>query len=61
MPDGVNAPVDSMQPAHSHPIRHRLAGQAENDELGKGDDSVLSGGQLREPSIQRGSLKFVNS
>ena len=53
--------MDTMQPARPAAPGHRLPTQAKPYPLGKGDDSMLPGGELGEPPIHRGSLNFVNS
>jgi hypothetical protein len=61
MADGIDAAMRAVQPACAHPLRNRLAAQAQNDELMKGDHSMLPRGELGESGIQRPNRTFVNS
>jgi hypothetical protein len=55
------ARIPVLERARPHPLRNRLAAQAQNDELMKGDDSMLPRGEIGEPCVQRPNRTFVNS
>ena len=61
MADGVDALMCPVQTTRLHPLRNRLAAQAQNDQLMKGDHSMLPRCEIGESCIQRPKRTFVNS
>ena len=62
MPDGIDTSMHAVQPARARPPGHRLAAQAEVGSAGaSGDDPMLTGGELGDPPLPMGFMRFVNS
>src|SRR3954452_16648970 len=58
--DGVDALVDAVELAQASAPVDRLTTETELNELSKGNDSVLPGGQHRDPAIDWIRLRFVS-
>jgi hypothetical protein len=61
VPYGIHTPMEPMEPARPSPPGDRLAAHAKPSQLGKGDDSMLTPGEVRKPRVERGFMRFVNS
>src|SRR4051794_11300407 len=58
--DGIDALVDAMELAQPSAPVDRLTTETELNELSKGNDSVLPGGQRRDSAMDRVRLRFVS-
>jgi hypothetical protein len=58
MPDGIDALVETMEPAVRQPQLDRALAKANSPELGASDRSVLPSRQLRDGQVRRSFLQF---
>jgi hypothetical protein len=55
MTDGVDARVDAMQQPDRDAVAHRRGAEAERAQLVQRNDTMLVGGEPRDPRLQRGA------